>query len=271
MAACTQQTGDLSSQVPASYSCSDNMADALETSSPTLGAKDFERHYGYGGLPSPAGTLDNSFRNTSLPPNLWSPPTYHGHWHQDAQSFDRAAKTEIMEYYPNVPVGSPYSLFDESGGMCPGQDPTVPRGYNAMAMTSAATPVSLSSSASYDMRNGGSPMPSAQGTGMPKSTTGSRAYVNLIYEALMSRPDHSMTLQDIYQWFRENTAKASNENGGWKNSVRHNLSMNGVSDPEAEVSGLSRLLYLRRLRPAVIYLRNEADHTLTGIRTGRQE
>lgn len=54
-------------------------------------------------------------------------------------------------------------------------------------------------------------------------------YAKLIYRAFMSRPDRAMTLQDIYQWFRDNTTKAVSEKGGWQNSIRHNLSMNAVS------------------------------------------
>jgi len=63
-------------------------------------------------------------------------------------------------------------------------------------------------------------------------------YAQLLYRAFMSHPRHAMTLQEIYQWFRENTDKAKDEgkadkNGkgqdGWKNSIRHNLSMNKVS------------------------------------------
>ncbi|KAH6657061.1 hypothetical protein BKA67DRAFT_178763 [Truncatella angustata] len=53
-------------------------------------------------------------------------------------------------------------------------------------------------------------------------------YAQLIYKAFMSREDHAMTLQEIYQWFRENTDKANSENKGWQNSIRHNLSMNGA-------------------------------------------
>jgi hypothetical protein len=53
-------------------------------------------------------------------------------------------------------------------------------------------------------------------------------YAQLIYKALMSRPSHIMKLQEIYQWFEENTDK-SEKNPGWKNSIRHNLSMNAVS------------------------------------------
>lgn len=53
-------------------------------------------------------------------------------------------------------------------------------------------------------------------------------YAQLIYRAFLSRPNKSMTLQEIYQWFRENTDKAKAEGKGWQNSIRHNLSMNGV-------------------------------------------
>ncbi|KAI1433922.1 hypothetical protein GGR50DRAFT_704954 [Xylaria sp. CBS 124048] len=53
-------------------------------------------------------------------------------------------------------------------------------------------------------------------------------YARLIYRAFMSRETHSMTLQEIYQWFRENTDKAKSESKGWQNSIRHNLSMNGA-------------------------------------------
>lgn len=60
---------------------------------------------------------------------------------------------------------------------------------------------------------------------------GEEPYARLIYRALMSRPNHAMTLQEMYQWFRENTSRAADEKGGWQNSIRHNLSMNAVSLP----------------------------------------
>ncbi|KAN0093770.1 hypothetical protein V8E51_016954 [Hyaloscypha variabilis] len=53
-------------------------------------------------------------------------------------------------------------------------------------------------------------------------------YAKLIYRALMSKPNHSMVLQEIYQWFRENTVKGSSDTKGWMNSIRHNLSMNAA-------------------------------------------
>jgi hypothetical protein len=54
-------------------------------------------------------------------------------------------------------------------------------------------------------------------------------YAQLLYRAFMSNARHAMTLQEIYQWFRDNTDKAKSEGKGWQNSIRHNLSMNGVS------------------------------------------
>jgi hypothetical protein len=55
-------------------------------------------------------------------------------------------------------------------------------------------------------------------------------YAQLIYRALKSVPEHRMVLRDIYAWFVENTDKAKNNSSkGWQNSIRHNLSMNGVS------------------------------------------
>ncbi|KKF96480.1 Forkhead box protein K2 [Ceratocystis platani] len=53
-------------------------------------------------------------------------------------------------------------------------------------------------------------------------------YAQLIYRAFMSVADHALTLQEIYQWFRENTDKPRSGGKGWQNSIRHNLSMNGA-------------------------------------------
>ena len=54
-------------------------------------------------------------------------------------------------------------------------------------------------------------------------------YAQLIYRALMDAPGHTMILRDIYDWFKQNTDKAADkETKGWQNSIRHNLSMNGV-------------------------------------------
>lgn len=54
-------------------------------------------------------------------------------------------------------------------------------------------------------------------------------YAQLIYRALRDAPGYGMVLKDIYDWFEKNTDKAKNPlSKGWQNSIRHNLSMNGV-------------------------------------------
>ena len=55
-------------------------------------------------------------------------------------------------------------------------------------------------------------------------------YAKLIFRALKSAPGHRMVLREIYEWFEMNTDKAGDpKSRGWQNSIRHNLSMNGVS------------------------------------------
>jgi hypothetical protein len=70
-----------------------------------------------------------------------------------------------------------------------------------------------------------------------RSDTETAPYADLIYEALMSVPGHTMILQDIYDWFREHTDKAKGGAKGWQNSIRHNLSMNEVCYPTHRVHG----------------------------------
>jgi len=56
-------------------------------------------------------------------------------------------------------------------------------------------------------------------------------YAQLIFQALLGAEGHTMILRDIYDWFKKYTDKASaSETKGWQNSIRHNLSMNGVSN-----------------------------------------
>lgn len=60
-------------------------------------------------------------------------------------------------------------------------------------------------------------------------SSGSEPYAQLIYRALKSVAGHAMVLKEIYEWFERNTDKAKDPlSKGWQNSIRHNLSMNGV-------------------------------------------
>ncbi|KAK7934777.1 sequence-specific DNA binding protein [Apiospora marii] len=55
---------------------------------------------------------------------------------------------------------------------------------------------------------------------------GDEPYAKLIEKAFLSKDSRSMTLQELYQWFRDNTERGRSETKGWQNSIRHNLSMN---------------------------------------------
>jgi hypothetical protein len=63
------------------------------------------------------------------------------------------------------------------------------------------------------------------GDRIPKSEN----YATLLFQCLLAAPDHMKELREIYQWFEVYTEKATNMKDGWRNSVRHNLSMNDVS------------------------------------------
>ena len=78
-----------------------------------------------------------------------------------------------------------------------------------------------------------------------KSRDKGPCYAKLIYEALMEAPGHKMILRDIYSWIVRNTNKAKDPlSKGWQNSVRHNLSMNGVNVSTRDDSAI--LLILKR-------------------------
>ena len=55
-----------------------------------------------------------------------------------------------------------------------------------------------------------------------------------LWRCFREAPGFERTLSDIYEWFKINVPKARNaEQPGWKNSVRHNLSLNHVSSARA--------------------------------------
>ncbi|KAJ8122725.1 hypothetical protein ONZ43_g1149 [Nemania bipapillata] len=73
--------------------------------------------------------------------------------------------------------------------------------------------------------------------GHPSGTDGTKTsipYAQLLRKAFLSANDHKMKLQEIYQWFRDNTDKAKRDSKGWQNSIRHNLSMNAIGLYEME-------------------------------------
>jgi len=52
------------------------------------------------------------------------------------------------------------------------------------------------------------------------------SYAQLIGQAILSSPEEMLTLANIYDYIKTNYAFFRHTNGGWQNSIRHNLSLN---------------------------------------------
>lgn len=52
------------------------------------------------------------------------------------------------------------------------------------------------------------------------------SYIALISMAILSTPERRMLLSDIYQYVMDNFDYYNNNEKAWRNSIRHNLSLN---------------------------------------------
>jgi hypothetical protein len=52
------------------------------------------------------------------------------------------------------------------------------------------------------------------------------SYIGLIALAILSTPEKKLVLSDIYQWILDNYTYFHTRGSGWRNSIRHNLSLN---------------------------------------------
>lgn len=149
----------------------------------------------YSGLPKPNEPLQASISYSSI--------------HELHNLAAEGVMQSPASYYPNSPTDS----FAEPG------IPPLPQPLTSPPLA----PYQIESN---NMEVTSAPRPAVAGA--PKHANGDRPYAQLLRDCFMSRPDHSMSLKDIYKWFQENTTKSSSGGTGWQNSIRHNLSMNAV-------------------------------------------
>lgn len=218
--------------------------------------EDLDHYYSFVESPTcGSGTSNNSNFSPASPAVTWPSPATS--FHQPADHFTHEAWGDIRT---STPV-SMNSCVSPSGGEYP--EPLDARNewhveplrtqtpitdMNALAAASCpASPAGVappaymmhhhaSQASPYDMellsaRASEPPMePKAPTAASNKNET---PYAQLIYRALKNAVGYSMSLQDLYAWFQENTDKCKPGQRGWMNSIRHNLSMNAVSHPPA--------------------------------------
>ncbi|KAF1770099.1 hypothetical protein GCK72_001917 [Caenorhabditis remanei] len=109
-------------------------------------------------------------------------------------------------------------------------------------MLAASVPCSsgMTLGMSLNLSQGGGPMPAKKKRCRKKPTDqlaqkkpnpwGEESYSDIIAKALESAPDGRLKLNEIYQWFSDNIPyfrerSSQEEAAGWKNSIRHNLSL----------------------------------------------
>ena len=60
----------------------------------------------------------------------------------------------------------------------------------------------------------------------PEEPKPQQSYIGLIALAILSNPDEKLVLADIYQYILDNFPYFRHRGPGWRNSIRHNLSLN---------------------------------------------
>ncbi|RGP74894.1 forkhead box o4 [Fusarium longipes] len=232
--------------------------------SPPPGPDDYDS-YSYQSSPSSGSAPMSCYNPSPISPRTWSSPDFPLPQPEILQSQQNSFKNlRICTPTSNegYPVRDPRVLTPFAGG-CMGQgfeneNDGLPRNYSPVTIhSSSAGALSCTSSPqehllgtpAHMMARQESPAGEQECRASPKVKTeapelkGAAAnakaeepYAKLLYRALMSAPNHAMTLQEIYQWFRENTDKDVKKDKterrpgknaeGWQNSIRHNLSMN---------------------------------------------
>lgn len=163
----------------------------------------------------------------SLQPDALSPPFSFSmdHQQQPSRSCAYATTHDGSYYHPNhVPEAHDGPLRDELSQ----QYSSAPSFDSVHVKSEPFTPGAFGNITDFGAGNELPPIMEDDSDG--DSSLNPEPYAQLIFRALKSAPEHRMVLKEIYEWFEINTDKAKSPSSkGWQNSIRHNLSMNGVS------------------------------------------
>ncbi|KAL0935618.1 forkhead domain-containing protein [Colletotrichum truncatum] len=219
--------------------------------SPRSSVDDFENYSYHGQAPT-------SYNAASLSPRTWPssiqtpPPQYEVPFHHQ-QQYDGLPGDQLPMCSDEI-RGAPLNIPGEYSSTCfqqgfGGPHNNVPSKYESPPpMVSSGSPYMASPiSIEENFENGSKPPLSRSSSPVEqegplhppdcqsKNEAAQKAaakdedepYAQLIWKALKAQESRSMTLQQLYQWFLDNTDKPEKAGGlGWHNSIRHNLSMN---------------------------------------------
>jgi hypothetical protein len=223
--------------------------------------RDFENYsYHQAGPATTTGPVASTYHSSLTSPRSWAAPTSQGPYHahedpvqpaqqqletlrlsipstsmygQHQQPVVRTNCLPVPEYAFEVKrrrdsLSPSHNADPNSAAISP---PSVGVSLPSMSITRSNFVASPEEESYFSQTGTSDPDTRANTPDSPKMKPKGEPYARLILKAFMSRPDRRMTLQEIYQWFKENTDKANGPGKGWQNSIRHNLSMNGVSEP----------------------------------------
>ncbi|XP_055627230.1 forkhead box protein F2 [Toxorhynchites rutilus septentrionalis] len=210
--------------------------------------------------------LDSSINTMKLTENVSVPPiiNYQSLAHTDLSSLQRCrsngssgghiSPTSSINSTPTITTAQSiiHANSTSGGHITVNQNPAMPNSPSASPITPAASPplpsstqtaiVSMDSNGSNGQKkmsgvsgSGEQQLTSTTGSGesSTKKTSGGRrqekpqlSYINMIVMAIKDSPHRRRTLSEIYKYLQSKYDFFNGEYNGWKNSVRHNLSLN---------------------------------------------
>jgi len=145
-------------------------------------------------------------------------------WHGGKLSSSSSSNAEPMDFPLNSCSASPARSYTSSGS-----------GGSASLATVSESTKSMSSCGEEEERGGNSSGGESNDTSKVKLNTrknpwGNHSYAELIVQAIQSSPEGRLTLAQIYDWMIASVPyfaqrADSSSAAGWKNSIRHNLSL----------------------------------------------